>query len=63
MIINSITVVTSRHGSDTIILHTDLPEAAYPFKKAQGTLSMAAARDQGEQYCKNNFPGVPVRVV
>jgi hypothetical protein len=59
MKIVSATIVRLRQGSDHVMLTTDLPEPAWPFK---GELSMQfrTARGQAEAYLTEHFPGVPI---
>lgn len=49
-------------GMDNCVLHTSLPAAAYPFKGHEAML-LFAARDTGEDYIRENFPGIPIKVV
>lgn len=54
MRIKSATIIKG-HGSDKIILHTDLPEACWPYTGEQA-LDFTAAANSGEEYLKKWFP-------
>lgn len=62
MNIRTAQVIQSQHGPDTVMLHTDLPDATHPFT---GTLVLkfTAARDTGPSYMATHFPDVTVEVV
>jgi hypothetical protein len=45
------------HGSDTVVLETDLIEACWPYV-APMTLTFHAARHDGPAYVARNFPDV-----
>jgi hypothetical protein len=58
--ITSITIVVQ--GLDFVYLRTDLPPTVWPWNEP-ATLRLEAARGTGLDYCKKNFPGIPVEVV
>ena len=62
MKITSITIVQQKHHADTVYLHTDLKDAAWPYAEESLSLSFRAAKDSAEEYVKVNFPGVPYEV-
>lgn len=58
----SITILKLRTGADRVYLKTDLPEAMYPFREPLD-LEFRAAKGQAEEYCKQHFPGVPIKEI
>lgn len=62
MKIKRITIVKAKHGMDTIVLHTDLPDACFPYDAEKASMMLFAAQGFGEEYCKEHFSGVPVTV-
>lgn len=61
MKIKEITIVKT-HGSDKVLLHTNLVEATYPYT-GELVLSFEAAYDDGLSYVKKAFPDVAVKVI
>ena len=61
MKITKITIIQG-NGADHIILHTDLPEASWPYK-AELVLETRAAYHTGPVYVAQHFPDVPVEIV
>lgn len=55
-------VVVSFSGTDDVFCETKLPIGVWPFT-GFATFKLQAAHGTGEQYAKDNFPGVPCRVV
>lgn len=60
MTITSITIVRSSQ-MDMLVLHTDLPASTYPYEGTESVL-LFAAKDEGEDYVKKNFPNVPYTI-
>ncbi len=58
----AITLLKSKYGCDTLILHTTLPEAIWPYKNA-ACFRQDAARNNGERYCKEHYPDVPLKII
>lgn len=61
MRITSITIIKSQE-TDTLFLETDLPCGTWPYKGFQ-SLKTEVAHGSGEQYVRDNFPGVPLKIV
>lgn len=59
--ITGITVI-SLGGTDDVLIHTTLPMGTWPWE-GTATLNLQVSRNQGEQYVKDNFPGVPCKVI
>mgnify|MGYP001764764915 CR=1 FL=1 len=59
--IKTIIVVTGS-GADNVLLDTTLPNGVWPFT-GNASMTLRVARNYGEQYVKDNFPGVPYRVI
>lgn len=59
--IKSITILTGR-GSDEIGLETDLPNEVSPCQ-GNACLTVHVSRGTGKDYCEQNFPGIPVKVI
>lgn len=49
------------HGADILYLETDCPEGCWPYE-GKATLEMRIARGQGEEYCRQNLPEIPLEV-
>lgn len=60
--INSITILISDHGPDTLYLNTELPNGCFPYN-GYVSLKMDVAKEAGEKYVKINFPGVEYRII
>jgi hypothetical protein len=56
--ITGVTLVSSRSGTDTIFLETNLPSGTFPFS-GKATITLVVARDHGRNYIRDNFPNVP----
>ncbi len=61
MNIKSIVLVEGVTGHDEASLETDLPAAGWPFE-GTADVKLAIAHGDGERYCRENFPGVPITV-
>jgi hypothetical protein len=59
--VDSITVVVS-HGTDTVLINTNLPQGVWPFGKTGGHMSLEVARGRGAQYVRDNF-GIEPKVI
>jgi hypothetical protein len=59
--ITAITIVINS-GADCILMETELPPSYYPWTSSP-LLRMECAKGTGEDYCKRNFPSVPLKVV
>ena len=57
--IKSISIVQLSYGPDIVYLNTSLPEPFWPFN-GYLDLKFSATRGTGEEYCKRNFPGIPI---
>lgn len=62
MKIMSISIVHRKYGSDIVFIETDLPEAIHPFSSTL-VLQFHAAKYTALEYCKINFPNVPLTEV
>lgn len=60
--ITGITIVRERYGMDNVYLKTELPAATYPYE-GTADLHLTCGREQGEAYCAQHFPGIPVELV
>lgn len=58
----SIVLIRGRQAADTAILTFHLPDGCHPFT-GNGYATMHIAANQGESYCKRNFPDVPIEVI
>ncbi len=54
--------IVATGGTDAVLIDTTLPQGVWPFN-GTATVKLDVARNQGEEYVKKNFPGVPYRVV
>jgi len=61
MHITNVTVITDTTGADTIVLDLDLPPSR-PFEK-KASAKMDVSKGKGVEYARDNFPGVPIRVI
>lgn len=62
--ITKITVILNKHGMDTVSLKTDLPPTVPPeLSNDPCNLMFYCTKDTGEEYCKKNFPGVPIKII
>lgn len=61
--LTDIVIVQSNYGSDAVFLKTKLPSPIWPFENQYLTMDFHAARDFGEEYCKINFPEVPLTIL
>ena len=59
--IRAITILLT-DGTDRISFKTELP-TPYPEMKYPADLRMDARRGYGEQYCRENFPGIPIEII
>ena len=59
--ITKITIIKG-DGSHYIYLTTDLPSAVWPFR-GNADMILHCAYGTAEEYCKKNFPGVPVEII
>lgn len=60
--ITKITVLTG-YGADKVTLHTDLPSGTPAVSREPLSLSLEAARGEGEAYAGKHFPGLPIEVI
>jgi hypothetical protein len=60
--ITRITVLRSAYGADKLFIHTDLPPTTWPYSDP-ATLTLEVSVGNGADYCKANFPNIPVEVV
>jgi hypothetical protein len=60
--IESITIIIDKYHQDKIYLHPVLPPSYWPYDETP-SLALDAAKGTGIEYCKANFPGVPVGVI
>lgn len=58
----SIVIVRMAHHMDKVSIETDLPEPIYPFG-GHLHLDFSVAKGKGEEYCRTNFPDVPVKAI
>jgi hypothetical protein len=54
--------VLSGKGPDKIMLHTDLPEACYPYNGFL-YLDFNCAQDKGDEYLAIHFPNIPTEII
>lgn len=59
--ITKITVVKGA-GMDQCVIDTEMPGSVHP-RTIPAAFLLYAAYDEGESYCRANFPGVPITVV
>jgi hypothetical protein len=59
--ITKITIVCGR-GMDKVYLSTDLPQTFYPWR-GNASFALDVVAGDGENYCIENFPGVPIEVI
>lgn len=55
----SITIIVCGHGTDKVLVKTNLPGPVYPFDIPL-CLQFDVAHGKGLEYCKKNFPEIPV---
>lgn len=55
-------IVVQGFGADQVMLHTDLPEATYPWD-TKLCVTFTASAGRGPQYVTTHWPGVPVEIV
>lgn len=60
--IKSVTIVRTRNTTDLLRFHTELPLGIWPYE-GTSVLSMEVGVGNGEEYVKENLPGVPYEVV
>jgi hypothetical protein len=60
--ITSITIIERKNFSDTVVLHTTLPGAVWPYDEPN-CMRFEAAKGSGVKYCDFNFHGIPVTVI
>lgn len=60
--IKKITLVRQKNQTDTAFLLTELPGAVWPYMRPT-SLRLDIAHSTGEDYLRENFPGVEVEVV
>ena len=62
--VTSITIITSKHDSDAVYLHTDLtPNTPLMYPDGTPTLNIRVQAGYGGEWCEKNFEGVPVSFV
>lgn len=59
--VTAITIVKTR-GTDDVFLTTTLMSGTYPFTN-NATIKIPVAQNLGEKYAKENFKGVPYKVI
>lgn len=59
--IKNIKIVLSEN-TDTIFIYPDLP-TTFPEMKYEASLKLDARKGYGKEYCRNNFPGVPLEII
>ena len=55
--------VLKQVGMDLVILQTEFPSAVPAVTDQKLQITFNAAYDTGEQYVKDNFPGVPINLI
>lgn len=55
MNISRATVLVSKHGADTVLLHTDLPSSMPRISSQELILKFDATKGTGVDYVKKNF--------
>ena len=61
--ITKIFIVLNPYGADLLSLQTDLPPTTPAVSKEKCAMDIRCAKNTGEGYCKENFPGVPIRII
>ena len=62
--IKRIGILRCKHGMDMVTLYTDLPPTTPPeVSNDPCQMLFYCTKDTAEQYCKDNFPGVPVTII
>lgn len=63
MKITKLTIITSRIGTDLIILHTDLPSTMPNITIQPATFKLDVASGYGLKYVNENIPNVPIEII
>jgi hypothetical protein len=62
--VSKIVILQNSRGLDSIIIHSLLPAATYPFSGLE-TLTIKCASMSGVEYCRKHFDsvGVPIEII
>jgi len=55
-------VIIKTTSTDLLRIRTGLPQAVWPYK-GEAWIGMEVAKGKGEEYTKQNFPGVPFTII